>query len=246
MKQHMNNKTLILANIHNLTSFWKTAGQLTHSYHDHHPIYQTHEWPFRTWFSPDYSVTANDIEQLKQWADKAPAPLVHPAWDIQSDADFSLYTHSGFEIKSTQTGMYLPLNSAINYEPQYKITLARPDDAATWGHIFSEAFNYVIPTPIIEQLIQLPDFHFYLVYHENTPIGTGVLHVTDNIAGIHAVGTLPTMRKKGIGKEMMLYILKEAKEMQLEYVTLQASDLGKSVYLKLGFMEHFVQRNYGM
>ncbi len=52
------------------------------------------------------------------------------------------------------------------------------------------------------------------------------------------------MRKRGFAEQIMKRLTNMAVENGSEYVTLQASDMGKNIYLQLGFEEQFVIKNY--
>ena len=62
--------------------------------------------------------------------------------------------------------------------------------------------------------------------------------LSDKIAGIYWVATLPEYRKKGIGLQVTLAPLLHAREKGCALAVLQATTAGESVYKKLGFREH--------
>ncbi len=66
------------------------------------------------------------------------------------------------------------------------------------------------------------------------------------IIGIHSMGIIPEMRGKGFAEQMMRTILNQAVEQGFERATLQASSMGKGLYLKLDFEQQFAMSNYGL
>jgi predicted GNAT family acetyltransferase len=74
---------------------------------------------------------------------------------------------------------------------------------------------------------------FYLVHLGEKPIGTLTLFQTGNIMGIHGVGVIPEMRKRGFAEEIMKFAINEAVDANAEYAQLQASPLGKNIYSRL-------------
>ena len=77
------------------------------------------------------------------------------------------------------------------------------------------------------------------------PVGTCILYYRDNtILGIHSMGIIPEMRRNGYALKIMQYALDWTSKMRFEYVTIQASDMAKSLYIKLGFEEQFKMMNY--
>ncbi len=83
-----------------------------------------------------------------------------------------------------------------------------------------------------------------LVHFEEKPIGTLTLFQTGNVMGIHGVGVIPEMRKKGFAEEIMKFAINEAIDVGCEYAQLQASALGKGIYTRLGFEDLFLITNY--
>lgn len=60
---------------------------------------------------------------------------------------------------------------------------------------------------------------------------------TGRIGKILNVLTYPSYRKKGYATAAMNLLIEEAKKKDLSYIELSASDLGKPLYKKLGFIE---------
>ena len=56
-------------------------------------------------------------------------------------------------------------------------------------------------------------------------------------AYIGSVYTLPAFRKHGIATRLMTLLIEEAKELQCQRILLNASDMGKPMYEKLGFVD---------
>ena len=61
------------------------------------------------------------------------------------------------------------------------------------------------------------------------------LVMAGDLAGIYAVATLPDARGRGIGTAMTLHAMAEGKRRGAEAAVLQATDMGKPVYEKIGF-----------
>ncbi len=52
------------------------------------------------------------------------------------------------------------------------------------------------------------------------------------------------MRRKGYAEQIMKLLINIATEEGVDYMTLQASDMSKNLYLKLGFEEQFTIKNF--
>jgi GNAT superfamily N-acetyltransferase len=77
----------------------------------------------------------------------------------------------------------------------------------------------------------------YAGYWNGKLVGTSVLVLDSGVAGIYAVSTLPEARGHGLGTELTLAPLREAREAGYRVGTLQASEMGYPIYHKIGFQE---------
>lgn len=78
----------------------------------------------------------------------------------------------------------------------------------------------------------------YLALKNGVPIATCCLFKEGDTGGLYWVGTLPEARGEGIATAIVVYALKEAISMGCSVSILQASDMGKGVYEKIGFKEY--------
>lgn len=98
------------------------------------------------------------------------------------------------------------------------------------------------------------DFHVYLARNDEI-VGCCFLLVTEKPANPSFINGLtgtvlnvyvkPEYRRQGIAKRMLENLLKEAKEMGLDYVELKATEDGRGLYKGLGF-EDEVSKYYRM
>ena len=71
---------------------------------------------------------------------------------------------------------------------------------------------------------------------DEMPVTTGLLIESKNSYGIYDVMTKEAFRGKGIGSEMFQFLLNQTKDKQ-KPVVLQASDDGKNIYKRFGFID---------
>jgi GNAT superfamily N-acetyltransferase len=240
----MENIKLIKENIDNLTSFWKTVGIPFFAYHKKEAFeyckIDNSGWPNKLWFRKDLTVEV--LPEIIKTVQNNPG-LVIPYWNIFESNSNLLLEQNGFKIKTEQVGMFLkldqkfPLQNNLDYK---KITTN--EDAKIWSDLYPNAFGYVIKKEILVQ--DYENASFYLVSFQQQPIGTFMLFQTAKNIGIHGVGVIPEMRRKGFAEEIMKFAINLSIDLNAETAHLQASAMGKAIYNRLGFADLFLIKNY--
>ncbi|MCP2028608.1 ribosomal protein S18 acetylase RimI-like enzyme [Flavobacterium sp. HSC-32F16] len=235
---------LIKNNIDNLTTLWKTVATPLLSYHKNDFLefsqIKNSGWPNRLWFRED--ITEENLPQILETMNQNRG-LVVPYWDIFGSNSNEIFEKNGFNIRIQLMAMFLKLNKKLPL--QNKLTFRRvlnEEDAKTWSDIYPLSFSYVISKETL--VSNYENVKFYLVHFEEKPIGTLTLFQTDKTMGIHGVGVIPEMRKRGFAEEIMKFAINEAIDADCEYAQLQASALGKGIYTRLGFEDLFLITNY--
>ncbi len=82
-------------------------------------------------------------------------------------------------------------------------------------------------------------YECYLGILNGQPVATSMLFRTEGVAGVYWVGTVPEGRGKGIGTQMTMEPLIDARTAGLDIATLQATSMGEPVYRRIGFEDCF-------
>lgn len=240
----MKNLNLIEDNINNLTGLWQTVGTPFLSYHknDHFEYCKIENsgWPNKLWLHKD--ITKKQLPDIIKTM-KLNLGLVLPYWDIFETKSYEILEAYGFEIKTEQVAMALKLDQKFTLQNNLSFKKINTEqDAKIWSDLYPHAFGYVISKEIL--IYNHNDIHFYLVFQEDQPIGTFMLFQTKNNIGVHGVGVIPEMRRKGFAEEIMKFALNLSIDLKAEYALLQASAMGKDIYTRLGFEDLFIIKNY--
>ena len=173
------------------------------------------------------------------------AKLSVPYWDIYGSKSYTLLEKHGFSLKFEQIGMGLKLENKFNNSGTLKLKrVETKQEARLWSETFENSFGYLIHPSLFDSMPLATNC--FVAYQQDDPVGTGILHTTGLVTGIHSVGIVPEHRRKGYADEIMKQLLNKAIAGGSEYATLQASSMGKGLYLKLGFESQFAIRNYAL
>lgn len=88
------------------------------------------------------------------------------------------------------------------------------------------------------QLVNREVTQTFLARLNGQPVATSLLQLAAGVAGIFSVATIPDARRKGIGAQVTLYPLLQARAMGYKAGVLGASEMGVGVYRSLGFQEY--------
>jgi ribosomal protein S18 acetylase RimI-like enzyme len=156
---------------------------------------------------------------------------------------------NGFKLTSVVTGMHLNLLSNTP-EPnafEHIEEVTSTEKFAVFANIASEAFSYAIQPETLFPLVKSNRIKTFIGKTANEYASCGMLMLDQNgVSGLHMIGTLKKHRGKGLGNQMTRKLLSEAVKNESHHAVLCASELGKAVYRKLGFIENGLVKGYAL
>ncbi|GAC1360610.1 MAG: hypothetical protein PVSMB5_28450 [Ktedonobacteraceae bacterium] len=84
----------------------------------------------------------------------------------------------------------------------------------------------------------------FLARLHGAPVATSAMFLGAGVAGLYSVGTLPAVRRQGIGTAVSLAPLLSARSMGYSIAVLESSSTGYTIYERLGFREFCRIRSY--
>ena len=129
----------------------------------------------------------------------------------------------------------------------YEITQV---DAGSWhDHISTIASGFGMPLDLVESLIPAAlstsgEYAGFNAYADGTVVSTSALIVSEGVAGVYNVATPEAYRGRGFGGATTRAAVVEGLRRGCAYTTLQASEMGYSLYAQMGYRTVVEWRNY--
>lgn len=163
-----------------------------------------------------------------------------------------LLEQTGFQHQVTYPTMIIDLVNVqpVNYDAEITVREIGWSDLSLWLEIvmrsytisseaeFAKFINYLIERAVSGSL------KFYGAYYQTQPVAVSMTIRHQDVVGLHWVGTLPEYRGKGLGYAVSHQPLLDARQQGCKQAILLASELGKSVYDKIGFKQYSLCKVY--
>src|SRR5258706_3458669 len=165
----------------------------------------------------------------------------------------SLLSKHGFSFSNDTPGMAIDLhemNESMQAVDGFEIHEVNTEESLRiWARIFVNGYGNppdwesIITDLWIKLGLDLP-VRNYLGYLNGKPVATSTIFYGGGAAGIYFVATLPEARGKGIVAAINLKPLQDARTLGYRVGALQSSNMGFSVYKKLGLRHRFQIYNF--
>lgn len=185
-------------------------------------------------------------------------PLLWLIWPSTRPANLGEYLEAhGVNYAWEDIGMaadLLELNEDLPAPPS--LTIEQVSDIETlrqWSHVLCSVFEW--PEFVEDAWV---DFyasvslkarfpaHCYLGWLDGEAVATSAVILAAGVAGIYGVVSVPEARRQGVGAALTLAPLREARALGYRAGILHASEMGFSVYDRIGFREYCRIGNYVM
>jgi len=133
------------------------------------------------------------------------------------DHDFTLFNH--------WTKLSRPVHRAIP-ESEHVLRVERigPERAEEFAAISVPAFGWPLPTKRwVAALVGRPGWLHYMAFEDETPVGTGALHVNDGIGWMGFAATDPGHRKHGAQSSLIAQRLRDAVDLGCKQLVVETA-----------------------
>ena len=114
------------------------------------------------------------------------------------------------------------------------------DAAGLEDHIVTAAAGFGMPEAMLRSIVALdlwrkPGRTVYVGYVDGEPVTTGLGARTGRTIGVYNISTIESARKRGYGEAMTARVAADGLAAGCDVATLQASDMGRPIYERLGY-----------
>ena len=147
---------------------------------------------------------------------------------------------SGYRELKTTPGMVLsPIREPTSPHPELEVRRVHSsEELQHFQATASVGFGLPVqagPIFLTRHFFELPNVELYVGYVDGRPVCSSALVATGDVAGIYWVATLERFRGQGLGQAITWEAVRGGVRMGCELASLQASELGRGVYARMGF-----------
>jgi len=169
--------------------------------------------------------------------------LLEPATDTVN----ALLVSRDFQLVEQFTAMGIDLTT-MTVEPlgeSFSVHEVGADQHDQWVDVMSA--GYELPRKFVDRVgpgvvtsvAQAgEEWQYFMACRDDVPVGTATIVLRDGLASVYNISTLPKHRGEGIGGIVTSEPLRRVRERGYRTAILQASELGRPVYDRLGFCDY--------
>lgn len=166
--------------------------------------------PYRIWIDEERAPGLADVV-LARGLEREPAP--YPGMVLYPTPESPAPSPGVTIVPVTRAN--LPEHLKVRVESGIPVELA--------GRLFSASF-------VADQ-----DVRLFTARLNGQPVGAAVAIRTADVAGVYAVGTLPSARRRGVGTAATWAVVEAGRAWGCDTIVLQASEMGYPIYAAMGF-----------
>ena len=170
---------------------------------------------------------------------KLPPFIIAEPGNVINDSEEILSDH-GFRLVVKWPGMiYRIVPVEIMHNDKLSVTLL---DEVTglkkWFGIVKETlFQDKDFTEDFIQLVSLQHIKWFILHYNNSPVGTALINIKNNVAGFYMISVIKEYRNSGFAYYFLSVILNMLEKQGIKHAVLQANAASYSLYKKLGFVD---------
>lgn len=183
-----------------------------------------------------------DVEAATEWLQERGVPFWVTAPGHLRDALTDLAPRLDLTVNEASTpGMVLSSLTDLRPEIPAHFELApvtHPDQLETVAVATADGFGvpveftrHMAPTSMIDD----DSMQWFVGHVDGEPAGCGQLLLTDDVAGVYTIAVCAPFRRRGLGQAMTRAVLLAGRDRGATYGILQSSEMGRSVYERMGF-----------
>ncbi len=188
-----------------------------------------------------------DVEAATEWLQERGVPFWVTAPGHLRDALVDLAPQLDLTVdEASMPGMALSSLTDLNPEMPAHFELApvtHPDQLETVAVATADGFGapvefarHMAPASMIDD----DSMQWFVGHVDGEPAACGQLFLTGDVAGVYTIAVCTPFRRRGLGEAMTRAVLLAGRERGATYGVLQSSEMGRSVYERMGF-ETFTQ-----
>jgi ribosomal protein S18 acetylase RimI-like enzyme len=136
-------------------------------------------------------------------------------------------------------GMYADLAVPLESRPVDGLAVERTSDVESVVGAMVAGFGMpaFVQAPMTDLMAAFPEAINVIGSLDGRPVATGTAYLTGPTAGLYNIATLPAARGRGVGHAVTLTLMELARAAGAEHAVLHATEAGRPVYERAGFVE---------